>query len=153
MISFNSPEFFTLAFVVVMSLVALVFGRREKQPPSTYIVQLDTTPADGDADNVLTMEPLDGGRTLVRRTGLAIGAEESINLVITVQEEQCTIIEKKGLKRRRAVAEPVVGEAVLQCLRPGTRYRIRYESQLTSTWATFALDTANPHPSHVSLKF
>ena len=153
MMDFHSPEFYTIAFVVAMALVALLMGRREKQPPSTHIIQLTTTPDDGEADDVLCMEPMDGGRIHLTRTGLTLGAEETINLVITIQEEQCTIIDKKGIKRRRAVGEPVSGEATLKCLRPGLKYRIRYESQITSAWASFSFDTTSAVPVTVSLKY
>ena len=110
MIDLNSPEFYTIAFVVAMAIVAFMLGHREKQPPS-------------------------------------------INLVITIQEEKCTIVEKKGVKRRRCVGEPVTGEATLKCLRPGNKYRIRYESQLTSAWANFTLDTTRPVPVTVALRY
>ena len=153
MISLNSPEFYTIAFVVVMALLVMFLGHREKRPPSTYIVPLTTTPDEGESDDVLCMEPQDGGRVLLSRTGLSLGAEETINLVITIQEDHCTIIEKKGLKRRKAVPSPVTGEASLKCLRPGTKYRVRYESQLTSTWASFTLDTASSVPLRVTLKY
>ena len=32
----NSPEFYTIAFVVAMALVALLMGHREKGPASTH---------------------------------------------------------------------------------------------------------------------
>ena len=178
MIDLNSPEFYTIAFVVAMALLAFFFGHREKRPPSTYIVQLTTTPVEKEettdqsdasqgvshqnsqlladeeeSEDLLIMEPLSGGHIQVRRTGLSLGDEETINLVITVQEERCTIIEKKGVKRRRAVPQPVTGEATLKCLRPGTKYRIRYESQITSAWATFTFDTTSAVPVTVSLKY
>ena len=177
MIDLNSPEFYTIAFVVAMAMLAFFFGHREKRPPSTYIVQLNTTPveieetteqsessasdsrqnaqllAEEESEDLLIMEPIGGGRIQVRRTGLSLGDEETINLVITVQEEQCTIIEKKGIKRRRAIPQPVTGETTLKCLRPGTKYRVRYESQLTSAWASFTLDTASPIPINISLKY
>lgn len=149
----NSPEFYTIAFVVAMALVALLFGRREKLPPSTYIVQLATVPADEEADDFLSMEPMDGGRIRVMRTGLTLGAEETINLVITIQEDHCTIVEKKGVRRRRAVLEPVLGETTLKCLRPGLKYHIRYESQITSAWASFTYDSNLLKPVRVSLKY
>ena len=174
MIDLNSPEFYTIAFVVAMALLAFFFGHREKRPPSTYIVQLNTTPvekeettdqsepsqensqllaAEEESKDLLIMEPIGGGRIQVRRTGLSLGDEETANLVITVQEEQCTIIEKKGVKRRKAVPQPVTGDAMLKCLRPGTKYRIRYESQLTSAWASITFDTASPIPIKVTLKY
>ncbi len=149
----HSPEFYTIAFVVAMALVALLIGRREKQPPSTYIAQLTTTPVEGEDEDVLCLEPIDGGRIRLTRTGLTLGDEETINLVITIQEEHCSIVEKKGVRRRRAVGEPVAGEATLKCLRPGTKYRIRYESQITSAWATFTFDTTSATPVTVSLKY
>lgn len=149
----NSPEFYTLAFVVAMALVALLMGRREKQPPSTHIVQLHTEAAPDGQDDTLSFAPMDGGRISISRTGISLGAEETVNLVITIQENSCTIIEKKGVKRRGSIGEPVTGEASLKCLRPATKYRIRYESQLTSTWASFTLDTASPQPTIVTLRY
>lgn len=150
---FNSPEFYTIAFVVAMALVALLMGRREKQPPSTHIVQLMTVPAVGDREDVVFMEPVDGGKVRVSREGLALCAEETVNLVITIQEDVCSIVEKKGVKRRGSMPEPVTGEALLKCLRPGNKYRIRYESQLTSAWASFTLDTTSPDPVKVLLRY
>ena len=149
----NSPEFYTLAFVVAMALIALLMGHNEKKPPSTHIVPLDTVPDDAGSDDVLTLEPVDGGCVVLRRTGLSLAPEETIHLVITIQEDKCKIIEKKGLKRRGAVGEPVKGEAKLKCLRPGNKYSIRYESQLTSTWATFTFDTLHDADKRVELKY
>ena len=176
----NSPEFYTIAFVVAMALVALLMGKREKRPPSTYIVQLTTTPATGEADDVVTFEAVDGGLMRISHTGIMVVPEQTVNLVITIQEDQCTIIEKKGAsrkprrvrqaaaetqasspgqtgedqgaKRRKAVPEPATGETIIKCLRP-TKYKVRYESQLTSAWATFTLDAASPQPTRVTLRY
>ena len=149
----NSPEFYTLAFVVAMALVALLMGRREKQPPSTHIVQLNTEAAPDGQEDTLSFAPMEGGRITICRTGISLAPEETVNLVITIQEDHCTIIEKKGVKRRGSISEPVTGEASLKCLRPATKYRIRSESQLTSTWASFTLDTASPQPTTVTLRY
>ena len=147
----NSVEFYTLAFVVAMALVALLMGRTEKEPPSTYIVQLATTIADTVGDDMVCMEPVDGGRVRISRTGLSVGAEETVNLVFTIRENQCTIVEKKGVRRRGAEPVPVTGEVTVKWLRPGNKYRVRYESQVTSTWATFTLDTTSATPKRVPL--
>ena len=147
----NSVEFYTLAFVVAMALVALLMGRTEKEPPSTYIVQLATTIADAVGDDMVCMEPVDGGRVRISRTGLSVGAEETVNLVFTIRENQCTIVEKKGVRRRGAEPVPVTGEVTVKWLRPGNKYRVRYESQVTSTWATFTLDTTSATPKRVPL--
>ena len=69
----------------------------------------------------------------------------------TIRENQCTIIEKKGIRRRSAEPVPVTGEVTVKCLRPGNKYHVRYESQVTSTWATFTLDTASATPKRVPL--
>ena len=152
----NSPEFYTIAFVVAMALVALLIGKREKQPPSTYIVQLTTAPGEADAEDTLRIDPMEGGRIRLTRAGITLGDEETVNLVITIQEENCTIIEKKaGGRRTKRSAErhPVSGEASLKCLKPGTKYKMRYESQLTSAWTTFTLDTASPSATQVTLRY
>ena len=177
---FNSPEFYTIAFVVAMALIALLMGKREKRPPSTYIVQLTTTPASAEEDDVVTIEAVDGGRIRITRTGIMVVPEDTVNLVITIQEDNCTIIEKRGAKRtqrrassdtaetqssstdqaeknkgvkhRKAVPEPASGEALIKGLRP-TKYKVRYESQLTSAWATFTLDAASPQPTQVTLRY
>lgn len=149
----NSVEFYTIAFVVAMSLIGWLMSRSEKKPPSTHIVQLETVPAQDDAQDTLTMEITDNGRVLLQRTGLSLGNEETINLVITIQEDHCSIIEKKGIKRRRCVGQPVSGQAMLSCLRPGCRYRMRYESQLTSAWATFTFDMSSTTPKQVVLTY
>lgn len=153
----NSVEFYTLAFVVAMTLFGLLMSRREKNPPSTHIVQLLTTPvedeAQGDTPDLLTMEVTEEGKVTVQRTGLTLGSEETANLVITIQDDHCTIIEKKGVKRRGSIGQPVSGQATLDCLSPGCRYRIRYESHLTSVWATFNFDMASAAPKQVILTY
>lgn len=149
----NSVEFYTIAFVVAMALVALLMGRTEKKPPSTYIIPLVTSPGEEEAENTLILEPVDGGKVSLSRTALSVGEGETVNLVITVQEETCTIVEKKGVKKRGSVPEPVKGEAILNCLKPGHKYQIRYESQLTSSWAKFTFNTAQAAPKQVTLRY
>ena len=149
----NSVEFYTIAFVVAMALVALLMGRTEKKPPSTYIVQLMTAPGDEDAENTLTLEPASGGQIMISRSALGLGEGETVNLVITVQDDQCTIVEKKGVKKRGVMPQPVTGQAMLKCLKPGRKYQIRYESQLTSSWAKFTFDTSSPSPKQVALRY
>lgn len=149
----NSPEFYTLAFVVAMALVALLMGHREKGPASTHIVQLSTTPAEEEADDdTLRMSRVDGGRVLISREGLMLGGEETINLVFTIRDDECTILEKKGIKRRGVIGVPCKGEVMVKCLRP-MKYHIRYESQVTSRWATFTYDASSPDEKQVTLNY
>lgn len=149
----NSPEFYTLAFVVAMALVALLMGHREKGPASTHIVQLSTTPAEEEADDdTLRMSRVDGGRVLISREGLMLGDEETINLVFTIRDDECTILEKKGIKRRGVIGVPCKGEVAVKCLRP-MKYHIRYESQVTSRWATFTYDASSPDEKQVTLNY
>lgn len=152
----TSVEFYTLAFVVATALVALLLGRSEKKPQSTYIVQLSTTPdSDNDAEDTVSLQPTDTGKAiLLKRSGISIAPEDTVNLVINVQGDSCSIVEKKGRKSKKGImGDPVTGEAVLKCLRPNCKYRMRYESQLNSTWATFTLDTSSPNARVVKLNF
>ena len=149
----NSPEFYTLAFVVAMALVALLMGHREKGPASTHIVQLSATPAEEEADDdTLRMSRVDGGRVLISREGLMLGDEETINLVFTIRDDECTIFEKKGIKRRGVIGVPCKGEVTVKCLRP-MKYHIHYESQVTSRWATFTYDASSPDEKQITLNY
>ena len=150
---FNSPEFYTLAFVIAMALVALLMGKRDKSPGSTHIVQLATTlDGDNEDDDVLTLQHVGNGRVLIKREGFSLAPEETVNLVFTIHDDECLVVEKKGIKRRGTIGDPARGEVTVKFLRP-LKYRIRYESQLTSTWTTFTFDASSPDLKRVTLKF
>lgn len=149
---FNSVEFYTLAFVVAMALVALLMGRIEKSPPSTYIVQLGTIPDDDDSADVVRMQVSDNGRVMIFRAGLSLAPDETINLVFTIRGDECTIVEKKGVKRRGSTGVPVKGQVMVKFLKP-IKYKIRYESQLTSSWASFTFDASAHDQKEVYLKY
>ena len=148
----TSPEFYAIAFVVAMALVALLMGRSEKKPASTHIVQLLTTPDEGGGENQLIIEVLEGGKVRLSRTGLMLADGETVNLVFTLRDGECTVEEKKGVKRRGPAIHVVQGEATVKCFRP-MKYRVRYESQVTSTWATFAMDASMPGVTRVRLTY
>ena len=157
----NSPEFYTLAFVVAMALVAMLMGNRDKGQASTHIFQLITSPVEGDDgsfdegssdDDKLLMRNEGNGKVLIYRQGMTLGAEETINLVFTIRDDECNILEKKGVKRRGVVGTPVQGQVTVKCLRP-IKYRIRYESQVTSRWASFTYDAASSQEKQVSLNY
>ena len=92
------------------------------------------------------------GKVRIGRTGLSIGAEETVNLVFTIRDGECTIAEKKGVKRRGSRGEAVKGEAQVKCFRP-IKYRVRYESQITSAWASFTIDLSKPFVKRVLLNY
>ena len=150
----NSPEFYTIAFVVAMALVALLMGHREKGPASTHIVQLSTTAADADGsdDDTVRLRHVGGGKVLISREGLLLAPEETINLVFTIRDAECSILEKKGVKRRNAIGDSVKGEVTVKFLRP-MKYHIRYESQVTSRWASFTYDATSSQEKKVSLDY
>lgn len=148
----TSVEFYTLAFVVAMALVALLIGKRDKGTPSTHIVQLLTTPDSEDSEDMLLLEREPGGRVRLCRTGLYLGPEETVNLVFTISDDHCSIVEKKGIKRRGSIGEPVSGEVTVKCLRP-IKYHMRFDSQVTSTWATFTYDATSEQAKEVKLSF
>ena len=152
----NSPEFYTLAFVVAMALVAMLMGTRDKGQASTHIFQLMTSPVEGDDESVeddkLLMRNEGNGKVLICRQGMTLGDEETINLVFTIRDDECNILEKKGVKRRGVVGTPVQGQVTVKCLRP-IKYRVRYESQVTSRWASFTFDAASTQEKQVSLNY
>ena len=152
----NSPEFYTLAFVVAMALVAMLMGTRDNGQASTHIFQLMTSPVEGDDesadDDKLQMRNEGNGKVLIHRQGMTLGDEETINLVFTIRDDECNILEKKGVKRRGAVGTPVQGQVTVKCLRP-IKYRVRYESQVTSRWASFTFDAASSQEKQVSLNY
>ena len=148
----TSPEFYTIAFVVAMALVALLMGRTEKKSPSTYIVQLLTAPDEEEREDAVRVEVLDDGKVHIERTGFTLGLDETVNLVFTIRDDECTIVEKKGRKRRGAMGDPIKGEVSVKCFRP-IKYHVRYESQLTSTWASFVLDASSPVVKRVTLSY
>lgn len=148
----TSPEFYTIAFVIAMALVALLMGRTEKKPPSTYIVQLLTAPDEEEREDAVRVEVLDDGKVHIERTGFTLGLDETVNLVFTIRDDECTIVEKKGRKRRGAMGDPMKGEVSVKCFRP-IKYHVRYESQLTSTWASFVLDASSPVVKRVTLSY
>ena len=105
----TSVEFFTLAFVVAMAIVAMMIGRRERGIPSTHILQLITEPDSGataDAEDCVLLERLENGRVRIRRTGLTLVPDETVNLVFTIRDEQCTIVEKKASRSGAPWASP-----------------------------------------------
>lgn len=152
----NSPEFYTLAFVVAMALVAMLMGTRDKGQASTHIFQLVTSPVEGDDESIdddkLQMRNEGNGKVLIHRQGMTLGDEETINLVFTIRDDECNILEKKGVKRRGVVGTPVQGQVTVKCLRP-IKYRVRYESQVTSRWASFTFDAASTQEKQVSLNY
>ena len=152
----NSPEFYTLAFVVAMALVAMLMGTRDKGQASTHIFQLVTSPIEGDDESIdddkLQMRNEGNGKVLIHRQGMTLGDEETINLVFTIRDDECNILEKKGVKRRGVVGVPVQGQVTVKCLRP-IKYRVRYESQVTSRWASFTFDAASTQEKQVSLNY
>ena len=152
----NSPEFYTLAFVVAMALVAMLMGTRDKGQASTHIFQLVTSPVEGDDESIdddkLQLRNEGNGKVLIHRQGMTLGDEETINLVFTIRDDECNILEKKGVKRRGVVGTPVQGQVTVKCLRP-IKYRVRYESQVTSRWASFTFDAASTQEKQVSLNY
>lgn len=150
----NSPEFYTIAFVVAMALVALLMGQRDKGPASTHIVQLPTTVADDDSndEDTVRLRHVGGGKVLISREGLYLAPEETINLVFTIRDSECSILEKKGVKQRNAIGESVKGEITVKFFRP-MKYHMRYESQVTSRWASFTYDASSSQEKTVSLDY
>ena len=53
---------------------------------------------------------------------------------------------------KRAAPSSTQSEVTVKCLRP-IKYHMRFDSQVTSTWATFTYDAASQEPKEVKLSF
>jgi len=151
-----SVEFYTLAFVVAMAVVGYLISRNDKSAKSTHIVQLDTnlvTSTDNQND-ILRLQPQRDGSILLTRCGLFIAEGETVNLVITIADDKCSIVEKKGIVKRRARAkQPITGSVTLTCLPTGGKLHVRYDSQITSRWVTFTFDPTKATTTIAELRY
>jgi len=149
----NSVEFYTLAFVVAMALVGWLVGRRERRQPSTFIVPLDVQADDaGGHGDGLGLQVHADGSVVVVRGGLMLADGETVHLVINVADGRCDIVEKKGIKRR-GVPRLMQGSARVVCLPAREQWQVRYDSEVTSRWATFRLDNTHPGTLEVDMRY
>lgn len=151
MIDFNSPEFYTLALVIAIALVGLLFGERDPGPASTGIAPFTLNPCVTDAPGRIALHALDDGDVMVLRDGMPVNDGDTVNIVATVVGDKVTIVEKRGVYGR-GEAYSADGTATLSCL-GHRRYHVRYESELTGQWAlfTFKNTAGNTVTSHLKL--
>ena len=95
---FHSIEFYTLALLVAFALLALIFGQKDKSPASTYIKALALQDGNGE-DSMLELLSHDNGDLELRRTGMQLRQDDTVNLVVTLGDGELRVVEKKGADR------------------------------------------------------
>lgn len=142
----TSVEFYTIALVVAFTLLGLIVGQKRQAPASTHFATLEVQPTEPSAASQLTLTALDNGNVRIERTGLALRAGETVNLIATVVDDKVSIVEKKGNVAVLGGEETThSGTATVAFLTP-RKWNVRYESQVTGQWVKFQFsNTAGNH--------
>lgn len=149
----NSVEFYALALLVAMALLGLLFGDKPHTPAVTGIAQFKPTGACSDPESAtVTLAALPGGNVELLRDGLPLADGGTAFVVATIVDDKMTVVEKQGI---HSVAEPqpLHATATLDCLPQGRRLHVRYESELTGQWCTFAFTNAQGRTATSQLKY
>lgn len=144
---FNSIEFYTIAFILAIALVALLFRQKQWHPAQTHIVPLDLNKTDLQVDRddkkellpaKLRLTALDDGKVMVERENIPLREEETVNLIATVVDDKITIEEKKGMVAALGGREFYSNGCQTLAFIPADKVYIRYESAVAGRWAKFA---------------
>ncbi|MBQ0121095.1 MAG: hypothetical protein KBT13_08265 [Bacteroidales bacterium] len=135
-IEVNSTEFYVMSFAVAVSLIALLFGKKEEGPASTEIVPMALNPCVTCDDGLVALHALDDGTVMLLRNGIPLPAGDTVNVVATTVGDKLRIVEKKGLSTHAASDDKLDGTAQLRL--PAKTLHVRYESELTGEWALFS---------------
>ena len=149
----NSVEFYALALLVAMALLGLLFGDKPHTPAVTGIAQLKPAGPCTDPDSAtVTLAALPGDNVELLRQGLPLAEGGTAFVVVTIVDDKMTVVEKQGI---HSVAEPLPlhATATLDCLPTGHRLHVRYESELTGQWCTFAFTNAQGRTATAQLKY
>lgn len=149
----NSVEFYALALLVAMALLGLLFGDKPHTPAVTGIAQFRPARPCADPDiATVTLAALPGGNVELLRQGLPLAEGGTAFVVATIVDDKMTVVEKQGI---HSAAEPLPlhATATLDCLPQGRRLHVRYESELTGQWCTFAFTNAQGRNSTAQLKY
>ena len=148
---FHSIEFYTLALLVAFALLALIFGQKDKSPASTYIKALDLQDGNGE-DSMLELLSHDNGDLELRRTGMQLRQDDTVNLVVTLGDGELRVVEKKGLIGQAGTELDKCGSVLLGFVREG-RYEMRYESDVTGQWRLFSYTHKPGNSKKIELKY
>lgn len=149
-IEVNSTEFYVMSFAVAVSLIALLFGKKEEGPASTEIVPMALNPCVTEDDGLVALHALEDGTVMLLRNGITLPAGDTVNVIATTVGDKLHIVEKKGLATASSCEEKQDGTAQLQL--PVTTLHVRYESELTGEWALFSFTNHTGRTATAHLK-
>ena len=141
---FTSIEFYTIAFVVAMTLVGFFLRQKRINPATSHIDTFVLEPqpgGDDDAANISAVRFTSGSNGIinVERTGLRLVEGETVNLIATIIDDKVTIEEKKGKVSALGGAESFyTGRVTLNYIPVDAKVYVRYESSVTGQWAKFS---------------
>ncbi len=160
MIDVNSIEFYSIALLVAVALIGLIFGEKPHRPAATDIVQLvlkwpQTAVASPDEmPSAVTLTAMPDGQVRLSRTGLSLRPGDTAFIVATMVDDKLRIEEKQGVRSTMAVwPEPCEASATLGFWPAGRKLHVRYESELTGQWGTCALANVGGRESRIELKY
>lgn len=143
----HSIEFYVLAFMVAVALVALLLGQRKQMPAVTRIVELplgepgDMVPINDAAPvkpSTLRLTARSGGMVTIERTAIPLHDGETVNLIATIIDDKITIQEKKGMVAAFGSREQYYDGSVDVDFFPFEKVYVRYESQVNGQWSKFS---------------
>ncbi len=142
---FTSIEFYTIAFVVAMTLVGFFLKQRSIKPASSFInaFELEKTGTVEESDLAkpgrLTLTAGTNGTVTFERTGLRLADGETVNIIATVIDDKVTIEEKKGKVSAFGGREDMyTGRVDVKFFLPNNKVYVRYDSSVTGQWAKFS---------------
>ncbi|MBR1881885.1 MAG: hypothetical protein IJ808_02545 [Muribaculaceae bacterium] len=147
----HSVEFYVIAFVVAMALLTLLMGQRERGPATTQIDALTLLPARSEQSGRLAMSSADLEHVTISRSGIPLFEGDTVNLISTIVDGKWHIVEKRGVAGHGA-ATSMDGLLEVAWLKPG-RYHVRYDSEITGQWCTFAYTHRPGNSTQQELKY
>ena len=155
MFDIHSIQFYGVALVVAMGLLALLFKQKKRQPASTHIVELtlDDDIEVPDGVDTLQFTSLDNGKLLVTRRGLPLAQGETVNLVATIIGDTIHIVEKRGayaLTGSRSTQRQGRQSLDFVAVR---RWAVRYDSDVTGRWGKFTYTHRDGNSKQIDLQY
>lgn len=152
MIEINSTEFFVMALMVAMAILALMFGQPNQGPATTIITTLALNPCITDDDGLIVLNAMPDGDVLLLRNGIPLCDGDTVNIVVTVIGDKLKIVEKKGVISPSGTEIKTDGITTLTGV-PIDRFHVRYESEITGQWALFTFTNRPDRRSSAHLKY
>lgn len=144
---FHTTEFYVILFVAAASVVALMVKPKNHMEATEYLIAGDLEADEDDAR--VDIDCRDDGTVILSRSGIeGVGQSGAVSVKVEVKGYDVTVYERLTLSTD---TETVTARFVLDFL-AHERYYIRYESEATSTSASFSFQNEPGYHSGRLLK-